>query len=130
MKEDRCPVCQSVMSREGQTYYCYVCLDFVDNLLPDENDESVIVGSKDLAIDILKQAIRCLEERSFGNPLIDMKGFDCDAVNYATQAIDQVVRSASPAVFESEEPYIDDTVHCCPECERPNQFGELCESCR
>jgi hypothetical protein len=27
------------------------------------------------------------------------------------------------------EPDIDDTVRCCPECERPNQFGELCESC-
>jgi hypothetical protein len=29
-----------------------------------------------------------------------------------------------------EEPDIDDAVHCCPDCERPNQFGELCESCR
>lgn len=28
------------------------------------------------------------------------------------------------------EPNIDDTVHACPECDRPNQFGELCESCR
>jgi hypothetical protein len=24
----------------------------------------------------------------------------------------------------------DDSVKCCPECERPNQFGELCEQCR
>lgn len=23
-----------------------------------------------------------------------------------------------------------DTVLCCPECERPNQFGELCGECR
>ncbi len=23
----------------------------------------------------------------------------------------------------------DDTVHACPECERPNQFGELCAEC-
>jgi hypothetical protein len=28
------------------------------------------------------------------------------------------------------EPEIDDTVHCCPECEAPNQFGELCDRCR
>lgn len=28
------------------------------------------------------------------------------------------------------EPSIDDTVHCCPNCERPNQFGELCLSCQ
>jgi len=27
------------------------------------------------------------------------------------------------------EPDHDDTVHCCPDCERPNQFGELCPSC-
>lgn len=27
------------------------------------------------------------------------------------------------------EPDHDDTVHCCPDCERPNQFGELCHSC-
>lgn len=30
---------------------------------------------------------------------------------------------------EEEEPAIDDTVRCCPDCERPNQFGELCPSC-
>lgn len=29
-----------------------------------------------------------------------------------------------------EEPSQDDTVHCCPECETPNQFGELCHRCR
>ncbi len=28
------------------------------------------------------------------------------------------------------EPDHDDTVHCCPDCERPNQFGEQCDSCR
>jgi len=28
-----------------------------------------------------------------------------------------------------EEPHIDDTVHCCPECETPNQFGQLCYRC-
>ena len=29
----------------------------------------------------------------------------------------------------ADEPDHDDTVHCCPDCERPNQFGELCASC-
>jgi len=28
------------------------------------------------------------------------------------------------------EPDMDDTVNFCPECEQPNQFGDLCESCR
>ena len=26
-------------------------------------------------------------------------------------------------------PETDDTVLCCPNCERPNQFGEMCHSC-
>lgn len=30
---------------------------------------------------------------------------------------------------QSLEPEIDDTVHFCPDCERPNQFGELCVEC-
>lgn len=29
----------------------------------------------------------------------------------------------------SLEPAIDDSVKCCPDCERPNQFGELCARC-
>lgn len=24
----------------------------------------------------------------------------------------------------------DDSVKCCPDCERPNQFGELCAGCQ
>lgn len=28
------------------------------------------------------------------------------------------------------EPDHNDEVKCCPDCERPNQFGELCDSCR
>jgi hypothetical protein len=27
------------------------------------------------------------------------------------------------------EPEIDDTVKACPDCETPNQFGELCNRC-
>jgi hypothetical protein len=30
---------------------------------------------------------------------------------------------------EPDEPEIHDEVLCCPDCERPNQFGELCPSC-
>ena len=32
-------------------------------------------------------------------------------------------------VVEDYETEIDDTVHCCPDCETPNQFGELCGRC-
>lgn len=28
-----------------------------------------------------------------------------------------------------DPPDVDDSVKCCPECEKPNQFGELCQSC-
>jgi hypothetical protein len=28
-----------------------------------------------------------------------------------------------------EEPDVDDSVNACPECEKPNQFGELCPGC-
>lgn len=31
---------------------------------------------------------------------------------------------------DAEEPEIDDSVNCCPDCERPNQFGELCSNCQ
>lgn len=34
------------------------------------------------------------------------------------------------ACFSAEEPSIDDSVRFCPNCERPNQFGELCVSCQ
>lgn len=28
-----------------------------------------------------------------------------------------------------DEQEIDDSVKCCPDCERPNQFGERCNEC-
>ena len=34
-----------------------------------------------------------------------------------------------PLEQESEEPSQSDAVLCCPDCERPNQFGELCAPC-
>ena len=34
-----------------------------------------------------------------------------------------------PEPDQDPEPEIDDTVRCCPDCERPNQFGEVCPAC-
>jgi CheY-like chemotaxis protein len=34
-----------------------------------------------------------------------------------------------PASEPDPEPEIDDTVRCCPDCEGPNQFGEVCTAC-
>jgi len=31
--------------------------------------------------------------------------------------------------LEDMDPDVDDSVKYCPDCERPNQFGELCQSC-
>lgn len=33
---------------------------------------------------------------------------------------------ADEAAFHAPD---DDGVKCCPDCERPNQFGEVCSSC-
>ena len=30
---------------------------------------------------------------------------------------------------DAQEPQVDDAVLCCPYCDRPNQFGEVCASC-
>jgi hypothetical protein len=35
----------------------------------------------------------------------------------------------SVSAIETEEPDQNDEVKCCPDCERPNQFGELCLEC-
>jgi hypothetical protein len=29
-----------------------------------------------------------------------------------------------------DEPFVNDEVLCCPDCETPNQFGELCFRCQ
>ena len=31
---------------------------------------------------------------------------------------------------DEDAPDVHDEVLCCPDCERPNQFGELCPSCQ
>lgn len=36
----------------------------------------------------------------------------------------------SGADVQEQEPDINDKVKCCPDCEKPNQFGELCQSCQ
>lgn len=36
---------------------------------------------------------------------------------------------ADVSLQETDEPDIDDTVHECPNCERPKQFPGLCDSC-
>jgi hypothetical protein len=52
-----------------------------------------------------------------GNILKDGYYYDSD--------LDQYFNYVTPY----DEPEIDDTVHCCPDCERPNQFGEVCPDC-
>lgn len=34
------------------------------------------------------------------------------------------------ATLNNDEPDVDDSVCFCPECETPNQFGELCGRCQ
>lgn len=41
----------------------------------------------------------------------------------------QFLADAEP-VEQQEEPEIDDSVKCCPGCETPNQFGEICMACQ
>ena len=31
---------------------------------------------------------------------------------------------------QCDDARLDDTIHYCPDCERPTQFGGLCEQCR
>lgn len=44
-------------------------------------------------------------------------------------AIDSLLDVLEP-IDVVDEPEIDDSVKCCPDCERPNQFGEVCQSCQ
>jgi len=70
--------------------------------------------------------------------LLDARGIYCGRV---CETCESGVRSRyRPDIFEDsgywadepideEEPDMDDTVHSCPECTRPNQFGEVCSEC-
>jgi hypothetical protein len=42
---------------------------------------------------------------------------------------DEAWLAATALNENADEPEIDDSVKCCPDCERPNQFGEVCPSC-
>lgn len=50
-------------------------------------------------------------------------------------AIEVECESCGEKFFENEDhkcaeaPDVHDGVHCCPNCERPNQFGEVCSDC-
>ena len=53
-----------------------------------------------------------------------------DFLDFLTEdALGEALAALNGGVHPDEEPSHDDTVHCCPDCERPNQFGELCPSC-
>jgi hypothetical protein len=53
-----------------------------------------------------------------------------DGLAGSIDLIDAAIESIENPEPEVQEPEIDDSVHCCPDCERPNQFGEVCDSCR
>lgn len=46
---------------------------------------------------------------------------------YDDKSDQEVLHVDSP---EPDEPSHDDSVNFCPNCERPNQFGELCVTCQ
>lgn len=43
---------------------------------------------------------------------------------------DEQCHDACVPPYDDYPPEPDDSVKCCPECEAPNQFGELCARCR
>lgn len=45
------------------------------------------------------------------------------------EAIDGVCMCGTSEFEEGPQPDFDDSVGLCPDCERPNQFGELCAEC-
>ncbi len=55
---------------------------------------------------------------------------DLDAFRVAHLAEVAVKEALNVGLVDgTEEPEHDDSVKCCPDCERPNQFGELCGEC-
>lgn len=57
-------------------------------------------------------------------PLAVLDSAALEALGYTPEVIDAMM----PA--DEREPDIDDSVRFCPECETPNQFGEVCDRCR
>jgi|SRR5579872_2978859 len=86
----------------------------------------------------------CYGRLHAGEPINHTKDSDCDVDVYGSCVLCGVLHGDPCELcggkgFHTEdcpdsdanipEPDIDDTVNCCPDCERPNQFGDLCESC-
>jgi len=49
---------------------------------------------------------------------------------YSTTDLEDAIWQTLLLEDTAEDPGCDDTVLCCPNCEQPNQFGELCHSCQ
>lgn len=65
------------------------------------------------------------------DPVFESEGeeFLDDLARYGISEELPEVAAAFCASSDGEEPPCDDTVHSCPNCDRPNQFGELCWAC-
>lgn len=74
---------------------------------------------------MLEIAIDALQKVAMSNDL-------CTSSTAAVRALLKMQKLGDPNCLrpEAQEPEIDDTVRFCPECETPNQFGELCERCK
>lgn len=64
-------------------------------------------------------------------PIVDMRpclycGKDCNHSGGKTPYCDTYCEETDGTVACTD---YDDTVLCCQDCERPNQFGELCSEC-
>lgn len=71
-----------------------------------------------------EHVIRFPSEQAAHNYIADLPQCFDPAVNIVA-----TFPSFGPDTDPNEEPAIDDTVLCCPDCETPNQFGELCSRC-
>jgi len=55
---------------------------------------------------------------------LDVEGLCVPCDNWVNELLDDLGWSE-----DEPEPDVDDGVRCCPEFERPNQFGEKCPAC-
>lgn len=65
--------------------------------------------------------------------MIDLDGRPADWTTAARPQKEKTMTKWTPDEIDDcpyDEPSMDDEVLCCPDCERPNQFGELCAACR
>ena len=66
-------------------------------------------------------------ERDYHRSLVVCDLRLCQALDAAVEAVQTICWHLEPT--EDDEPSHNDEVLCCPDCERPNQFGELCPTC-